>query len=512
MAHALAALISESARRFPDRVAVRDGERDTTYRELDEASDRFAAALQEHGVARGDRVGIWVHKSTASVVGIFAVLKAGGCYVPLDPNAPPARLAWVLGDCGVRVLFSARDMAGGIEALRKEGATLDAVLHAEERPASGVPAPTATVESDLAYILYTSGSTGDPKGVMISHRACLTFVDWAVATFALGPEDRVTSHAPIHFDLSTFDVFATIATGATIVVVPETCGVFPVQLVELLQRERITVTYLVPSVMSLMRAYGNLAAHDLSAIRCLLFAGEVCPIDCLRDWAAALPRAELYNLYGPTETNVCTYYRVRPEDVAPEATRPVPIGKACENTEVFAVTDDGERLLEPGRRGELWVRGPGLAHGYWADPEKTEERFVPNRFRPEAREIAYRTGDYVYFDRPGGDWLYAGRRDHMVKSRGHRIELGEIETVLSSHPGVAEAVVVAVPDELLGNRIRAYWVAAAGAAPEASELDRVCRKRLPEYMVPERIEVVDALPRTSTGKIDRRSLAERGAR
>ena len=216
---------------------------------------------------------------------------------------------------------------------------------------------------------------------MISHRASLTFVDWACETFALGPTDRVTSHAPLHFDLSTFDVFATIQAGGTVVVVPEGSSVFPVALVELLERERITVTYLVPSAVALMVTYGDLARHDLSAVRALLFAGEVLPLQHLRRSMEALPGADHYNLYGPTETNVCTSYRVRPEDVAPDRTQPVAIGAACDNTDVFVVDDDERLVTAPGREGELLVRGPGLAEGYWGDPEKTGARFVPNRFQ-----------------------------------------------------------------------------------------------------------------------------------
>jgi amino acid adenylation domain-containing protein len=367
--------------------------------------------------------------------------------------------------------------------------------------------PSKTIETDLAYLLYTSGSTGDPKGVMISHRASLTFIDWAVATFRLTEWDRVTSHAPFHFDLSTCDLFATIAAGGTVFLVPEGTSVFPERLAELLERERITVAYLVPSVLSLLVTYGGLAAHDLSSIRTLLFAGEVLPIGNLRRAVAAMPHAAHFNLYGPTETNVCTWYAVTPSDLEPDRTEPVPIGVACENVGVFAVDDDGHLVTGPGTTGELWVRGPGLAYGYWGDPDRTARQFVVNPFEPRFRELAYRTGDIVRLADNGTDWIYVGRRDHMVKSRGYRIDLGEIEAALYATPAVRAAAVVTVPDDLIGNRVKAYVVLAAGVDVTATELRANCSRLLPRYMVPDTIELRDGLPTTSTGKVDRRLLA-----
>jgi len=374
--------------------------------------------------------------------------------------------------------------------------------------------PNGAIETDLAYSLYTSGSTGEPKGVMISHRTLFTFINWSCQTFHLTEADRVTSHAPLHFDLSTFDIYATIKAGGTVVLVPEKLSVFPVQLSALLQDEGITVTYLVPSILSLLVNYGRLEAYDFSRLRAILFAGEVFPIKYLRRLVELIPHADYYNLYGPTETNVCTYYKVQPEDVAPERTQPAPIGRACENIEVFAV-DDQERLVTtPGQEGELWVRGSCLAQGYWGDPEKTAKSFVSNIFQPHfvedpvRAEVAYRTGDIVTLAEDGLNWVYVGRRDHMIKSRGYRIELGEIEAALYSHPQVKEAAVAAIPDDLLGNRIKAFVVPLQENGLTTKELEVHCRQRLPRYMLPESIEFRAELPKTSTGKINRPLLVE----
>jgi acyl-CoA synthetase (AMP-forming)/AMP-acid ligase II len=290
--------------------------------------------------------------------------------------------------------------------------------------------------------------------------------------------------------------------------VPEKLSIFPVQLVRLLQEERITVTYLVPSILSLMVNYGELSRHDLSALRTILFAGEVFPIKYLRQLVAALPQADYYNLYGPTETNVCTYYRVQTQDVAPDCTQPVPIGIACENLEVFAVDEEGQLVTEPGREGELWVRGSGVAQGYWGDPEKTARGFVRNLFQPCFEEVAYRTGDIVTLDPDGMNWRYVGRRDHMVKSRGYRIELGEIEAALYGCDGVKEAAVVAIPDDLLGNRLAAFVVLLEGKDLTIKDLQAHCGQRLPRYMIPEMIEFRSELPKTSTGKINRPLLSQ----
>jgi acyl-coenzyme A synthetase/AMP-(fatty) acid ligase len=343
---------------------------------------------------------------------------------------------------------------------------------------------------------------------MIAHRTIFTFINWCHETLQVTEHDRVTSHAPLHFDLSTFDLYVTIKAGGTIVLVPEKLSIFPMQLVKFLQDERITVTYMVPSILSLMVNYGRLGSHDLSALRLILFAGEVFPIKYLRELVAALPHAEYYNLYGPTETNVCTYYKVRPVDLDPASTRPVPIGVACENMEVFAIDEAGRPVDGPGREGELWVRGSCVAQGYWGDPDKTARGFVANPYQPHYAEIAYRTGDIVALDEDGVNWRLVGRRDHMVKSRGYRIELGEIESALYSHEGVKEAVVVAIPDDLVGNRLKAVVVPMEGNGLSVKELQTVCSGRLPHYMVPEIIEFLEELPKTSTGKINRTLLSQ----
>jgi acyl-coenzyme A synthetase/AMP-(fatty) acid ligase len=314
-------------------------------------------------------------------------------------------------------------------------------------------------------------------------------------------DDRFASHAPFHFDLSVFDLFASCRAGATLVVIGEALGKDPARLGAFLAERRPSVWYSAPSILALLTQYGGLDRPGAHAPRLVLFAGEVFPIAPLRRLRALWPRADFWNLYGPTETNVCTYHEVTERPAADDP--PLPIGRACENVRCEVVDEAGSVVSGAGAEGELRVRGSNVASGYWGDPERTARGF------PEPH--VYRTGDVVQIldDSTDPRYRFAGRRDHLVKTRGYRVELGEVEAALYAHPQVDECVVVPVPDELLGNRLAAFCT--SGDEPEAGELGRACRERLPAYMVPERIVVVASLPRTPNDKYDRRALAEEAA-
>jgi len=528
MAYLLQHLLTEAAARQPRRPAVASAGCLLSYEELDQLSNKMARALVRQGVAPGDRVGLLAPKSAASVVGIYGALKAGACYVPLDPKAPAERLSYVVRDSGAAVIVAdkqrtpqAAALAGSVPRLR--GVVTSLPDRAERGEAAAAPAHGAAIvpwaavaaesggplaeeraiEADLAYILYTSGSTGTPKGVMISHRNSLTFVEWAAAAAGLTTQDRVCSPAPLHFDLSVFDIFAACQAAACLAVLPEGAATFPVSIAEWLERERISVWYSVPSVLTLLASYGGLRQFDLSRLREVIFAGEVFPPKYLARLMADLPHPRYLNWYGPTETNVCTAFEV-PAGGADAG--PVPIGKACANTEVFAVTSEGRRVGRPGEVGELYVRGPSLMRGYWGQPAKTAEALTRNPLQAEYDELVYRTGDLVTLEQ-AGNYTYLGRRDSMVKIRGYRVELGEVQAALYRHPAIREATVLPVADEVLGTRLRAVIAAdGAGGLTRENVLDH-CRQWLPEYMVPDMVEFREALPRTSTGKVDRAGLA-----
>jgi amino acid adenylation domain-containing protein len=498
-------LLADAALRGPERTALRYDDATLSYAGLEARSNQLARVLRGRGVRPGDRVALYTNKSLVSVIGIHGILKSGAAYVPLDPNSPAKRLAWILGNCGVRHLVASTQKREAIGRIHGQGASLDSVVFADEvLDADPAPLPATSIETDLAYILYTSGSTGTPKGVMITHRNALAFVDWAVREFAVSAEDRLSSHAPLHFDLSIFDIFAALEAGASIALIPDGTSTFPLRLAEWIVKNRITIWYSVPSILTQLLQKGRLERHDLSSLRLVLFAGEVFPTRFLRGVMAELPGAEFCNLYGPTETNVITWYRVPtlPED----RNDAIPIGRACANTDLLIVAEDGSRVSEPGQEGELYARGPTVAQGYWGDPERTERGFVRNPFQPAYAERLYRTGDIVTLQ-PDGNLLFLGRRDRMVKSRGYRIELDEIETVLYEHPQVKEAAVIAVPDEEIGSRILAFLACAEAGVDPIAAVREYCGARLPRYMLPETFELLAELPKTSTGKTDRTALA-----
>ena len=528
MAFLLPQLLTESVSRNPRHQAVRWSDQSLSYAQLESLSNQLARTLRDLGIRNGDRVGIYVNKSIASIIAVFAIMKAGAAYVPLDPKAPPSRLGYIATNCGIVVLLCSAAKFRPLAELLSEAQGIRNVILTDEETINGGEFPEINIiqwhevmavsdsdvkvtltDTDLAYILYTSGSTGRPKGVMISHRTILTFIDWAVEEFGMGQADRVTSHAPLHFDLSTFDIYATVKAGGTIVLVPEAYSLFPTRLAALLDEEAVTIIYMVPSLLAQLTSEGNLVECNLSSLRQVIFAGEVFPIKYLRKLAALIPHANYTNLYGPTETNVCTYYQVTDDDLDPCRIEPVPIGKACGNMEVFIVNDDGKKVEEKGIKGELWVRGNCVSKGYWADPERTAASFVRNIFQPHYYDVAYRTGDIVFLD-DNGDYTYCGRRDHMVKVRGHRIELGEIETVLSNNPDISEVAVIAIADEMSGSLIKVFITPEDGAVLTETGIKRYCSGFLPRYMIPDSIVAVETIPKTSSGKVDRRRLCELG--
>lgn len=520
---------------LPERAAGRDAQADAvvldgerrSWQDLVAASARIAGALAHLGVRPGDRVALLARKGLPAVDALYGILRAGAAYVPLDPSAPPARHAAIARDCGARVvagegalvrslLAAARTLPpatdgalGGAvlldgESLGDEGGGVETLAPADLAGFDPGRPTHAGTELDLAYLLYTSGSTGMPKGVMLSHRNALSFAAWAAGEFGLRPDDRVSNHAPFHFDLSTFDYFASAFAGAAVYPVPSRDTAFPTLVAARTERDRHSVVYATPSAWTQMLLRGGLAGRDLSALRVALYAGEVFPAASLGRFLEVLPRgASCWNLYGPTETNVCTFARVT---AAPREGEPASIGRACPNCEVFALDEEGA-TVGPGGEGELWVAGATVMAGYWNDPARTARSLLPHPRAPHGGRLAYRTGDRVRVE-ADGSFRFLGRRDHQVKVRGFRVEPGEIESVLATDAAVAEAVVVALPHAEHGAELVAAVVLAPGAAADERGLRRACAARVPPYMVPGRFVVRPDFPRTSSGKIDRVRLTE----
>jgi amino acid adenylation domain-containing protein len=341
-----------------------------------------------------------------------------------------------------------------------------------------------------------------PKGIMHTHRSGMSFAEWGAATYDLRPSDRLSNHAPLHFDLSTFDFFAGHLAGATTVIIPEGLAKFPASVVKLLENERISVWYSVPFALIQMQKRGKLNLHNLEALRWILFAGEPFPPKHLRELMNEIPHARYSNLYGPTETNVCTYFHVK--EIPSSDEESIPIGRPCFNVETL-VLDNDDRKVSQGEVGELLIRGGVVMRGYWGQPQKTDAGFFRRALVPGSIDLFYRTGDLVRLN-SDGDFEYLGRKDRQIKTRGYRVELDEIEIALLADKRVLEAAVYSVPDQDGSNLIEGAVVLAEGIEINEDTLIEAMSERLPHYAIPQKLWIYKVFPRTSTGKIDRRTL------
>lgn len=497
----LAELLVEAARRRPAATALRAGGRSTSYAELAEEARRQALALCAAGVTPGARVGLLGTKSAAIVAATQGVLRADAVYVPLDLRWPAERLTLIARDCGIETVVA--DAAGARHAAALAAAGVRQILPLEQLgeatdERAALPAlPELRVMSrggdDLAYILYTSGSTGRPKGVMLSHRNALTYVEWAHTYFGFAGDDRLLCHAPLTFDLPVSDLYNGFLAGATVVLLSEEDALFPAATVKRIAAEEITSLYMVPSAYVGLMNRGGLLATDAGRIRRILYSGEAFPIGPLVQLLSWAPGAHACNLYGPIETNACTYHTI---DRLPVDVASIPIGRPIGDAEIALVDAEGREVAE-GEVGELCVTGGCVTLGYWGDAQLTAAK---KRVRGDGRTWFF-TGDLARRGE-GGALEFHGRRDYMIKTRGFRVELAEVEHALASHPGVAEVAVVALPDPGAGNLLYACFVARTGGVT-ARELQGHAGQRLAPYMVPSEIFEVAALPKTTSGKVSR---------
>ncbi|MDP1718814.1 MAG: amino acid adenylation domain-containing protein [bacterium] len=503
---------TESARKYPDKLAVvfpgKDGSasggkgRTLTYRELDEQSNRLAFALKGMGIKRGDRIAFCLHKSLKPIISILAILKVDSAYMPLNAKAPAARIRQMIDDARPTVVIcdnSTADLVKGSEKILNVDEREDAI---NDLPAS--PLHFKNTVADLAYIIYTSGSTGAPKGVMITHRNIINATDWAVEEFGITEKDRMSQHPPLHFDLSTFDLYCAFKSGATLYLVPEELPLFPGQLMKFIEENKLTIWNSVPSVMVYLSNTGVVNGDRMPSVQKIFFNGEGFPARFLAEWMTTFPKKEFINMYGPTETTVqCSFHRIPapPTDLA----KLVPIGKACRNVEIFSVKEGGA-VAEAGEEGELYVSGLGVGLGYWNNPEKTAESFIADP-RPGKNGIVYQTGDLVHL-REDGNYEFIGRKDFQVKVMGNRIELGDVEAALMALPYIEEAATtVVLARETDGSEIIGFVKLKINKIEATIKTDLV--KLIPAYMIPAHIVVMqDALPRTSTGKVDRNKLKQ----
>lgn len=510
--------VDRAAERDPDRDAVCFSDQQLSYADLAWRTDQLAGVLGGLGVRRRDRVGVLMNKCAEAAVAIHGAMKARAAYVPLDATAPPARLAAIARDCGIRHLISHPLRAATVRGVLACGAGIATVVGIDRSGLEDVDgveaiswdevaAATAArpdgplIEDDLAYIIYTSGSTGVPKGIMHTHRSGLHYARWVVHEYGLVADDRLTNHAPLHFDMSTFDYFGASAAGATTVVVPEMCMMLPASYSQLLERERISVFFTVPFALAQLLHHGALDHRDLSSLRRIVFGGDVSSTRDVRALMLALPHTGFSHMYGPAETNGCMSYDI---PSVPEASEvQIPIGRAATGMEVRVIAADGTPV-GPGEIGELLVRGPTVMQGYWGRADLDARAFRRRKVAAQFAEVEYCTGDLAAL-LPDGNLRFCGRKDRQIKVRGYRVELDEVELVLEAHPMVREAAVFPVEGTDATRTIDAVVTRSSVELEGAALLEHV-RTRLPAYAVPARIEFVESMPLSSTGKIDRLAL------
>lgn len=486
-------LFEEQVVKTPDAIAVIDGEKSLTYEQLNQKANQLAYYLQNLGVKTEDLVGICIERSVLMIIGLLGILKAGAAYIPLDPNYPSERLAYMLEDSAVSVLLTQENLVdtlpnylGTIFCLDQDGKILD------HHPQDNLLHPMTS--ENLAYVIYTSGSTGKPKGVLIQHQSLLNLVSWHQNAFDITTIDRVTQLAGIAFDASVWEIWPYLTAGACLAIVPPDLLTSPKQLQEWLIAKKITVSFL-PTPLA-----ETLIPLDWSPncpLRLMLTGG-----DKLNDFPPTSIPFTLVNNYGPTEnTVVTTSVKITPDLLTEKAP---PIGRPISNTQVY-ILDQYQQPVPIGIPGELYIGGSGLAKGYLNRPELTDSKFIANPFSQKLSDRLYKTGDLVRYGNDG-QIEFVGRIDHQVKIRGFRIELGEIETVLNQHPQVKEAIIIAREDQPGVKRLCAYVIASQNLT--VSQLRLFLQEKLPQYMVPAFFVLLDAFPLTANGKIDRCALPQ----
>ncbi len=526
MTSLLQQLVTKQAEKRPDQLAVVYKKERLTYGQLEEASNQLARLLREGGCRRGDRVCFLIPKTPAAIITILGILKADCVYVPLDTSSPSPRLAMIIDACDPRWIIAGGPVAslldelmaeekrrtatsiGWIEQAEAKGENFKVRFSREDLPKySGDPLDYQNSVVDPAHILFTSGSTGVPKGVVITHENVLHFIDWAVKYFGTNSSDKISSHPPLHFDLSTFDIYGTLSSGAQLHIVPAELNLLPAKLAEFMRTSELTQWFSVPSVLNFMAKADAVRFNDFPSLERLLWCGEVFPTPPLIYWMQRLPHVKFTNLYGPTEATIASSYYTMPRCPDDEKAE-IPIGTPCEGEELL-ILDEELNPAPVGEIGDLHIAGVGLSPGYWQDPEKTAAVFLerPGSSNPTGR--IYKTGDLARLGEEGLVY-YIGRADSQIKSRGYRIELGEIETALNALNLAEECAVVAIESTgFEGLAICCAYTPIKDLDVSPTRLRTELGKSLPNYMMPNRWMRLERLPKNANGKIDRKALRER---
>jgi amino acid adenylation domain-containing protein len=496
-AHPLWDSIQHSIDSYGSRVAASNGLSDAiSYTELGERTAALADALRKNNIKPGDRVAVCLPKNVDMLIAMLGILRLGAAYVPVNPVDPPARNVAIIKACGACAVLTSATLAqsvfSGTQHL-EPARTIDAyiLLSTGHTPPDNSP-------SGLAYLLHTSGSSGQPKGVMVTQAAVVSFIDWCKDTFSPGEEDRVSAFAPFHFAMSVFDIYLALGSGCQLVLITDDVIRHPPSLARLIADAKISIWYSTPSAVRLVLDHG-LEKHDYPALRLALFAGEAFPPGDLRRLRAIWAEPGMYNLYGSTETNVIAWQEI-PKTIPEDRITPYPLGRACSHVRLKVVTREGLDAAV-GEQGEIHVSGPPLMEGYAGSPGNEHKSFT----RDADGTTWHRTGDIAEVQ-ADGSLFYVGREGRIVKRRGYRIALGEIENVLFAHPAIKEAAVVSAADERTGVRVAAFYMTADGQPLSLIKLKQYCAEFIPATHIPDRFVMLDKLPKTATGKTNYREL------
>lgn len=494
MLNSLANYLEESARRFPDKLALSDEKLELTFRQMREAAQKVASYICREYGAKNRPVAVEVDRASQSVVLFLGVLYSGNFYVPIDKRMPKERMAQILDDVDPLLSLGIKEKnifndfayaAKSYDALMEEAMDESAV----ERAVKG------TIDMDPAYMIYTSGSTGRPKGVVISHRMVMDFADFLSCTFSITGEDIIANQAPFYFDCSVKGIYQMLRNGATLYILRPSYFMFPIKAVEFFNEKKVTTLLWATSGLNIISGSGALSKIRPASLKRVFFSGETLYGKNYLPWKEACPPdTRFINLYGPTEVTVdCCYYEINREFSAEEV---IPIGGACPNMEVFLLDEKDEPIVGDGL-GEICARGTGIAYGYYKDPEKTEAVFVQNPSHGNYRDIIYRTGDLARTNEYG-ELVFVSRKDQQIKHQGNRIELGELEAAANKIEGVRESV--AFYDYEAKSIILAY------SGEEDAALSHKLREQVPKYMLPAEILFYEEFPYNRNGKIDRKRI------
>ena len=490
--------LNQTVEKYPDKIAVQDSKRSLSFREVQKEAMQTATLISQYGLFKRP-IAILLDKSTECFTSLFGIAYSGNYYTIIDVKMPAERIQRILNILSPEMIitdeahkklpdsFTGSFKTVTIEEIHATEAKFEKIKEIEKH----------IIDTDILYVLFTSGSTGDPKGVIISHRNVICYMEWSKKAFHFDQYTVFGNQTPFYFSMSVLDIFQTVCVGARLVLIPPQKFIMPGELLNLIEKEQINTLYWVPSALCLLANLGALDKDKLKSIEKVLFAGEVMPAKQLNMWRRALPKVMYANLYGPTEaTDICTYYIIDREIEDDEA---IPIGRSAENMDSFIIKDNGT-LAEGMEEGELLVRGSSLAYGYYNNPKKTEEAFVQNPLQSAYREIVYRTGDLVHYNERG-ELIFISRKDFQIKFMGYRIELGEIEAAASSLIQVDRVCCVYDTEK---SEIVLFYT----GKMEGSQVEGALRNKLPNYMLPRRYIKLVSMPLNLNRKIERKQLKQ----